>query len=418
MSTVYINMNEELLNLLCQHDEIKGRFIYSPLTSDWREPITQMSFIQDLQKTLHNGDSLDLYAHIPFCQELCTFCGCNVKITSQKEVANHFAQNLIQEWKGYSPLLPQKQIRSLTLGGGTPTFLEPETLNQLVLAIDPSKELWKQIEIDPRSAKMAHFEVLQNLNFNRINVGIQDMNNDVMTNVNRFQSHEKIAEIFKWAKEYKIPEVFVDLIFGLPGQTQDSISASTTELLNFSPDFINLYPLVQVPWLSDTQKAYGHFQTPETREKWQLYLTARSLLLEKGYESLGYGHFIHPKAPSYESLKKGEVSRQLMGILPFEVAPYLGLGPGSLSWSGHMMKQNEKVTEKYLHLIQNGLSTHTKSHLQSKLEVENTHAFQNLFAQKNLDLKSKWIEDKKLNELGIELMKVIASEILAEQKEI
>jgi len=410
-------MNEELLNLLCQHDDIKGRFIYSPLISDWSDPISQMSFIQDLQKALHNGDFLDLYAHIPFCKELCTFCGCNVKITSQKEVANHFVQNLIQEWKGYSPLLPQNQIRSLTLGGGTPTFLEPETLNLLIQEIDPSQKLWKQIEIDPRSTTQEHFKILKSHKFNRINVGIQDMNNDVMTNVNRYQSPERIAEIFNWAKEYEIPEVFVDLIFGLPGQTQESLSASTKQLLEFSPDFINLYPLVPVPWLSDTQKAYGHFETPKTREKWQLYLTARSLLLEKGYESLGYGHFIHPKAKSYQAIKKGVVSRQLMGILPFKPAPYLGLGPGSLSWSGHMMKQNEKVTEKYLHLVQNGLSTHSKSHLQSNLEVERTQAFQNLFAKQKLQLNSKWITDEKISELGIELMKVIANEISAEQKE-
>jgi len=93
-------MNEELLNLLCQHDNIKGRFIYSPLISDWSDPISQMSFIQDLQKALHNGDFLDLYAHIPFCKELCTFCGCNVKITSQKEAKEmgEISYQIIQNW--------------------------------------------------------------------------------------------------------------------------------------------------------------------------------------------------------------------------------------------------------------------------------------------------------------------------------
>lgn len=411
MSIVFTKMNNQLLELLNKYDEIKGRFIYSPLISHWHEEISQMSFLQDLQKSLHNGMSLDLYVHIPFCKELCTFCGCNIKVTSQKEVANHFVQNLIKEWKGYSSLLPKEKIRSLTLGGGTPTFLEPETLHLLVNEIDPQHILWKQIEIDPRAVTVDHFKVLKNHLFNRVNIGIQDLDNTVMANVNRSQDEEQVKNVFEWAKSYGIKEVFVDLIFGLPGQSVQSIVASTQKLMSFKPDFINLYPLVNVPWLADTQKAYGQFSPIGTQEKWQLYLATRQILLENGFKALGFGHFIHPRSVSFEAISNHHVSRQLMGVLPFEPAPFLGLGPGSLSWSGHALKQNEKVTEKYLHLIQNGLPTQTKSHMQTKSELEQTLKYQNVFSQKMYFDNPQFADQGKLNEIGIELMKVIASEI-------
>ncbi|GAB4010143.1 MAG: oxygen-independent coproporphyrinogen III oxidase [Bdellovibrio sp.] len=399
---------DQLHHLLMAHEEIKGRYIYSPLVSQWSEKVSEESFIQDLQKSVLMNKSLDIYIHVPFCHELCTFCGCNIQVTNSKEQNDSFVATILKEWNSLKSFIPSENIRSISIGGGTPTFLSPHLIEKLFLSIAPNS--WKQIEIDPRYASDDHFKMFANVGLNRINVGIQDLNPNVLKVVNRNQSPLDIERIFNLALKNKIEETSVDLIFGLPKQDPRDAAHAINKLMQFGPDLVHLYPLAVLPWLQDSQRAYGHFELPSLDSKWMNYIEMRNALIENNYAHQGMGHYLKKDRKIYELALTKSISRQLMGILPFKFGPYLGLGPGSLSGTGQILSQNEKITEKYAYLVNKEGSARFNSHLQTAQERNRTKAYQELFVE-HLSQHEHLSSHGKLTELGIELMKVVAQEI-------
>ncbi len=219
-------------------------------------------------------DGISLYIHLPFCESMCTFCGCHKRITRRHEVEGPYIKAVLREWQLYREILGERPvIRELHLGGGTPTFFSPENLRLLIEGIfrgtrTSQKDLECSFEGHPNNTTKTHLQILYDLGFRRVSYGVQDYNERVQRTINRIQPFEKVKEATERAREIGYTSVGHDLIFGLPHQRLEHIEetiASTRELL---PDRIAFYSYAHVPWLKGNgQRGYKDTDLPDASEK-------------------------------------------------------------------------------------------------------------------------------------------------------
>jgi len=326
----------------------------TPELSEWQESIKH-SLKED-------GSSWSLYIHIPFCEALCTFCGCNTTITRNHDVEEDYVRHVLKEWDQYIqriPELKEKRLRQVHLGGGTPTFLSPENLELMMSSILKScsydSQKWEaSLEVDPRRTTRKQLQVLADIGFNRISLGVQDFNEKVQDMINRIQSFELTEKITTDARELGYDSVNFDLIYGLPLQGPDEIAKTTDLTIKLKPDRIALYSLAIVPWIKPAQKKFTNDQLASGEEKRKLYEIAREKLLKAGYEEIGMDHFALPNDDLFKSLEKRTIHRNFMGYTCYETDVLLGLGVSSISESKTCFHQNEKVLNVYKESVSQG----------------------------------------------------------------
>ena len=313
----------------------------------WKETL-QQSFLES-----NATEGISLYIHLPFCESLCTFCGCNKRITKRHDVEDPYITAVLKEWELYCELLAKKPvIKEIHLGGGTPTFFSPENLERLMngLFVNAYKHEEHEFSFEghPNNTTRAHLENLYELGFRRVSFGVQDYSDTVQKAIHRIQSFHNVAKVTFWAKEIGYTSVGHDLIFGLPFQTIEDVLDTIDKTNSLRPDRLAFYSYAHVPWIKGNgQRGYKDEDLPKDDEKRQLYELGKKRLVEKGYHEIGMDHFALASDSMYHSFKEDRLHRNFMGYTSSKTKVMIGLGVSSISDSWYSFAQNVKTIEEY-----------------------------------------------------------------------
>lgn len=311
---------------------------------------------------------ISLYIHLPYCESLCTYCGCNTRITKNHGVEIPYISALIKEWQLYKNLFKQKPIiKEIHLGGGTPTFFSAQNLENLINGILLNCDLHPQAEFSfeahPSNTTQTHLESLYQLGFKRISLGIQDFDIQVQQIINRFQTVAQVEEITALAKKIGYTSINYDLIYGLPLQTVSGLTNTINQVIKLKPDRIAFYGYAHVPWVKPGQRMFTDSDLPNTQERKQLYELGREMLVNAGYQEIGMDHFALQTDSLYQAKIDKKLHRNFMGYTHQYTALMIGLGVSSISDTWNAFAQNVKKVEDYLELIDQGKFPVFKGHI-------------------------------------------------------
>ncbi|HSB92470.1 MAG TPA: oxygen-independent coproporphyrinogen III oxidase [Flavitalea sp.] len=355
------------------------RYTSYPTVPAWKGSINILDWKRSVQKRFLDCNAkqgISLYIHLPFCESLCTYCGCNKKITTNHSVEEDYLLAILKEWELYRSLMPEIPVlRELHLGGGTPTFFSPANLERLLqpilgsCAIHPDHEF--SFEGHPNNTSITHLQCLFSLGFRRVSYGVQDNDPEVQRIINRIQPLENVKNATMNARKTGYRSVNYDLIYGLPKQTLQSIQRTITEVITLRPDRIAFYSYAHVPWTSRGQRLFDESDLPSVDEKLNLYMSGRKLLMEAGYIDIGMDHFALPGDDLYKAAEAGKLHRNFMGYTTQNSGMLLGLGVSSISDTGESYAQNKKTIHDYYQCIHNGRFAVEKGYFLNKED----HAF-------------------------------------------
>jgi oxygen-independent coproporphyrinogen III oxidase len=323
--------------------------------NSWSACQWMLSVKEAFQKT-NQSEGISLYIHLPFCESLCTYCGCNTRITVNHAVEKPYIEAVLKEWKMYLNLFPEKPIiRELHLGGGTPTFFKAENLKILIEGILENSEKHPQAEFSfeghPVNTTREHLQTLYELDFRRVSFGVQDFEPKVQDIINRYQSYEQVETATNTAREVGFESINFDLVYGLPLQSLDTIKDTIQKTIQLKPDRIAFYSYAHVPWLKPGQRKFTEADLPADKEKRALYEHGRNEFAKAGYEDIGMDHFALPDDELFKASAAGRLHRNFMGYTPGKTTLMVGLGVSSISDSWTAFAQNVKVVEEYYKLI-------------------------------------------------------------------
>jgi len=361
--------------LLEKYNVSAPRYTSYPTVPYWqKERPATTSWLKRMKATFLKNDQISLYIHLPFCESLCTYCGCNKRITKNHEVEHPYVDALLREWELYLAALPYPPtIKELHIGGGTPTFFSPVQLKRLLSGILKKARIPKQhafgFEAHPASTTRAHLKTLHDLGFNRISIGVQDFEPSILKIINRHQTLEEVQNVVKWSRDIGYESINFDLIFGLPLQTAEHIIFTMNQVKDLQPDRIAFYSYAHVPWVSPSQRAYSEADLPLGAAKRALYNTGKKKLSEMGFFEIGMDHFAKADDALYQAMKHKTLHRNFMGYTPFATDLMIGLGASSISDSGTAFVQNEKKIEDYQRRVSTGELPVFKGHLLSKPDL-------------------------------------------------
>lgn len=347
-----------------------------------------------------SGKEVSLYIHLPFCERLCTYCGCSTHITKNHSVEANYISYLLKEWKSYVSHFPSKPtIKEIHLGGGTPTFFSSDNLELLISGILDEANLADNFEFGfeghPANTTQAHLKTLGKLGFNRISLGIQDFDSKVQHRINRRQSVDDVKRVMEQALALNYTGINFDLIYGLPEQTLSSISNTIKKVIELKPTRIAYYGYAHVPWMKPAQKSFeAYLPDAETRAK--MYQVGKDLLASSGYHDIGMDHFALPEDSLYKAFKNGELHRSFMGYTTQHSSLLVGLGMSAISDSWTAFNQNEKSIKKYYQKLDSGQFPTLRGHQLSHEELIIRRHILNLMCK----FETEW-EISELLELGM-----------------
>lgn len=314
-------------------------------------------------------EGLSIYIHLPFCESLCTFCGCHKRITKQHKVEIPYINALIKEWDLYCDLLPGRpKIKEMHFGGGTPTFFSPENLNMLITSVLRRATLADGYEFSfeghPNNTTEEHLKTFYGLGFRRVSFGVQDYNETVQKAIHRIQPFENVKRVTEQAKAIGYSSVSHDIIFGLPFQTEEHVRETIAKTKLLKPDRIAFYSYAHVPWLKGNgQRGYDESNLPSGTSKREQYEVGKNLLAEAGYHEIGMDHFALASDSLYQSMNTKTLHRNFMGYTASKTRAMIGLGVSSISDSWYGFAQNVKSIEEYYHLVDEGIIPVVKGHI-------------------------------------------------------
>ncbi len=351
----YRMQRNENPGLVAKYNLPVPRYTSYPTVPVWKDAIDTDQWKKTLavQFRLHNQEEgISLYIHLPFCESLCTYCGCNKKITTHHGVEPEYLEMLEKEFDMYLALFPEKPVlRELHLGGGTPTFFSPQHLEKLIVMIKDRCMIHSEhefsIEGHPNNTSEEHIRTLYRLGFRRISFGVQDNDPEVQRIINRIQPLENVRRVTEQARAAGFESVNYDLIYGLPKQTIRSIEKTFTEILELKPDRIAFYSYAHVPWTSRGQRLFDENDLPGAAEKLSLYMKGKEMLTAAGYVDIGMDHFALPGDALHTAWKNGSLHRNFMGYTTQHTSLLLGLGVSSISDTGNAFAQNKKALQDY-----------------------------------------------------------------------
>ncbi|NIK92831.1 oxygen-independent coproporphyrinogen III oxidase [Mangrovimonas sp. CR14] len=308
----------------------------------------------------NTSEGISIYIHLPFCESLCTFCGCNKRITKRHDVELPYIDQLLKEWSLYLELFDSRPIiKELHLGGGTPTFFSPRNLTKLIQGIfkdaDRAPEWEFSFEGHPNNTTKDHLQTLFDLGFKRVSFGVQDYNETVQKAIHRIQPFENVKQVTEWAREIGYTSVGHDIIFGLPFQTLEDVLYTIKRTQELMPDRIAFYSYAHVPWIKGNgQRGFKDEDLPTPETKRAQYEMGKDLLQQVGYTEIGMDHFALPSDGLYESMVTKKLHRNFMGYTASKTQMMIGLGVSAISDSWYGFTQNVKTLEEYQELIKEG----------------------------------------------------------------
>jgi oxygen-independent coproporphyrinogen-3 oxidase len=299
------------------------------------------------------SEGISLYIHLPFCESLCTFCGCHKRITKRHEVESPYIDAVLNEWDSYRRLFSAiPRVKELHLGGGTPTFFSPGNLRKLIDGILQNTTLAEGYELGfeahPNNTSLEHMTTLYDLGFRRCSFGVQDYDPLVQKAINRIQPFERVRRVTEGAREIGYKSISHDLVFGLPHQTLGNVIDTINMTNELLPDRLAFYSYAHVPWIKGTgQRGFSEADLPKDEAKRALYEEGKKLFSELGYKEIGMDHFALKSDSLFKSMQNRTLHRNFMGYTASKTQLMIGLGMSAIGDSWYAFAQNEKTVPEY-----------------------------------------------------------------------
>ena len=332
--------------LLARYNRPGPRYTSYPTAPVWNDSFGPDDLERVHEEAERARSPVSLYMHIPFCESLCLFCACSVIIQKDKRVAPPYLSVLKQEMERVSrSVSKQREVVQFHWGGGTPTYLTPEQIEDLFGAVRArftfAADAEIGIEVDPRVTSREHLETLRRLGFNRLSMGIQDFHAEVQKAIHRIQPFELTRDLLFAARELGFDSINVDLIYGLPYQTPERFAHTVDQILQLAPDRVALFSYAHVPWLKKQQGSFAA-HLPEGMQKFEIFRAGLLKFLEAGYLYIGMDHFAKPEDELAISQQKRTLHRNFQGYTTKAGADLYGMGVTAISGIQNAYAQNHR----------------------------------------------------------------------------
>jgi oxygen-independent coproporphyrinogen-3 oxidase len=409
-------------SLINKYNIAGPRYTSYPTVPYWEEATFSYSnWIKTTQKSFDQSNSnegISIYIHLPFCESMCTFCGCHKRITKNHDLEHPYIEAVLKEWQLYTNLFNEKPtIKELHLGGGTPTFFSAQNIEQLVNGIfslaKKSENCEMSFEGHPNNTTKEHLATLFNLGFRRVSFGVQDYSDKVQKAINRIQPFANVAKVTYWANEIGYTSVSHDIIYGLPFQTIENVIDTIEKTKSLSPDRLAFYSYAHVPWIKGNgQRGFNDKDVPKDEEKRKLYEIGKSLLSENGYFEIGMDHFATKNDSLYTAFNNNQIHRNFMGYSHSKTQLMIGLGVSSISDSWYGFAQNVKSLDDYYFMLQNNKIPVVKGHILTQEDLIIRQHILNLMCQ----FKTSWNTSKtyfnEIEAIITELQEMVTDELI------
>ncbi|MDD7984786.1 oxygen-independent coproporphyrinogen III oxidase [Lentisphaera marina] len=366
------------------------RYTSYPPVPVWNKEVSQEAIATSLSSLSQSGDFSALYIHIPFCQKLCWYCGCNTQVKKSTSAADPYLSALIKEMA----LIAKNgriKINEIHFGGGTPNFLSAQQFHTLFCAIEKyfgvSREAKISIEADPRTLTQLHLETYAINNIKRLSFGVQDFNLDVQKAINRIQPYEMIKTHTEYARQLGFTSINFDLIVGLPKQSVDSFSETIDLALSLKPERFALFNFAYMPEQRKHMSLIKKEDLPDSETKMACTQLARQKFLEAGYVEIGLDHFALPNDELAVAAKKKQLHRNFMGFTVNQSLNIIGIGSSSISESQDYFWQNSRELNSYLKATLEDRLPLSGGHHKSAEDQERAWIIQSLMCNLQLDTK-------------------------------
>ena len=340
--------------LIRRYDKAGSRYTAYPSPNQYAEGVCATDLVSALQGSRTAGRPLALYVHIPFCANVCYCCACTKVITKDRSRAQAYLRALEREIQLVSQQLgPTQRVERLHIGGGTPTFLGHDDLRRLMTRLRESFQLQlddsaaHMIEVDPREADWPTLGLLRELGFNQVSIGVQDFDPEVQRAINRLQSLDQTQTVMDAARTLAFRSVNIDLIHGLPRQTQASFARTLDSVITMHPDRVTLYPYVHLPDLFLPQRRISLAELPDPDTALEIRLDSYDRLLRAGYRHIGMGQFALPDDDLSNAQEIGQLGRSLQGYVTGADSDLIGLGVAAISQVGDFHCRNTGDLQLY-----------------------------------------------------------------------
>lgn len=335
------------------------RYTSYPPATEWTIDFGPEKLALALQQASNSEEAVSIYTHIPFCVEMCRFCGCNVIATRNRERGDAYLDSLELEAALWAEALPnRRRMGQLHLGGGTPTFLTPQQLERLfdILSrhFEPQPGAELALEIDPAITTQEQLDVLGRLGFRRLSMGVQDLDPKVQESINRIQSEEQTLASLNGAREAGFEGVNLDLIYGLPHQTAESFAKTIEKVVAMKPDRLALFGYAHVPWMKPNQRLLPAEFLPQALERLRIFITAAQILEEAGYRQIGLDHFARNDDPLAKAQDEGTLTRNFQGYAIAGAPDTVALGVSAISDLGGAFVQNSHRLSAWEEALEEG----------------------------------------------------------------
>lgn len=350
------------IQLLKKYDRSGPRYTSYPTAPYFHAGIGPAHYGQHLEQdeAAVAGQDLSLYVHLPFCDTLCYFCGCNMMITQSREKVEHYLDYLEKELQLlHSHLQPGRKVAQLHWGGGTPTHLTPPQIRRLGDMLHHYFEFRENaeigVEIDPRELTRAHMEALQEVGFNRCSMGVQDVQPEVQAAINRIQPEAITQQAIAWARELGFTSINIDLMYGLPHQTSATFAATLDTVLALQPDRLAVFNYAHLPQIFKHQRLIQDTWLPAPEEKLQLLKLSIETLTASDYVYIGMDHFAKPDNELALAMQQGTLYRNFQGYSTHAGLNLIALGMSSISMLSSLYVQNHKTLAEYYQALDSGV---------------------------------------------------------------
>jgi oxygen-independent coproporphyrinogen-3 oxidase len=335
------------------------RYTSYPTAPAWRtEGFGALQYAERLQQAERQGPAapLSIYVHLPFCREMCRYCGCSVVVTGQSQKVDRYLDYLAREMDLVTARLPhRRRVDQLHLGGGTPTWLDVRQLERLWQLISARFTIVAEadlaLEVDPRVTSPEQLALLRRCGFARVSMGVQDFTPEVQDAIGRHQSVELTEALYRAARELGYRTINFDLVYGLPRQRLETFALTLDQALRLRPDRLALFSYAHVPWMRPHQRAIDEAELPDAVHKVRLFELARSKLLTAGYVQVGMDHFALPSDALAQARLVHRLHRNFQGYITQPSGDTLAFGITAISDVQAAYAQNVKrIADYYRHL--------------------------------------------------------------------
>lgn len=365
------------LDLIRRYDLSGPRYTSYPTALQFDPDLSTHTLIESARESADQSSPLSLYVHIPFCEHVCYYCACNKVITRRRDKAQPYLDTLYKEMAQLAAWYSgDRQVNQLHWGGGTPTFISDQQMRELMGALRKNFNLRGDdkgdysIEVDPREAQDTSLEVLREIGFNRVSLGVQDLDPKVQEAVNRIQPAEETLRVLNTSRALGFKSINMDLIYGLPHQTLDGFNATLDAVIEMSPDRLSVFNYAHLPDRFRPQRHIKAEDLPSPETKLAILQSTIERLLAAGYVYIGMDHFAKPDDELAQAQANGQLHRNFQGYTTHSDCDLVAMGVSAISQIGDVYYQNEHEITAYSqavadhgHAVRRGVKLSTDDHI-------------------------------------------------------